>query len=61
MTSQIIVENPGRLQKFVNKQSKYLKQPANWEVIQRHTEAQDQFFEKGLENWNFYVMKNRGP
>ena len=29
MTSQIIVENPGRLQKFVNKQSKYLKQPAN--------------------------------
>ena len=23
--------------------------------------AQDQFFEKGLENLDFYVVKNRGP
>ena len=25
------------------------------------TQAQDQFFEKGLENLDFYVVKNRGP
>ena len=23
------------------------------------TQAQDQFFEKGLENWDFYVVKKR--
>ena len=25
------------------------------------TQAQDQFFEKGLENLDFYVVKNKGP
>ena len=28
--------------------------------ILRRAQAQDQFFEKGLEIWDFYVVKNRG-
>ena len=25
------------------------------------TQARDRFLEKGLENWDFYVVKNTGP
>ena len=32
----------------------------NFEKGQSSTQAQDQFFEKGLENWDFYVVKNTG-
>ena len=31
----------------------------NFEKGQSSTQAQDQFFEKGLENWDFYVVKKR--
>ena len=33
----------------------------NFENGPGSTQAQDQFFEKGLENLDFYVVKNRGP
>ena len=32
----------------------------NFEKGSSSTQARDQFFEKGLENWDFYVVKNRG-
>ena len=31
----------------------------NFEKGPGSTQARDRFFEKGLENWNFYVVKNR--
>ena len=33
----------------------------NFEKGPSSTQAGDRFFEKGLENWDFYVVKNRGP
>ena len=33
----------------------------NFEKGPSSTQAWDRFFEKGLENWDFYVVKNRGP
>ena len=33
----------------------------NFEKGPSSTQARDRFFEKGLENWDFYVVKNRGP
>ena len=33
----------------------------NFEKGPGSTQARDRFFEKGLENWDFYVVKNRGP
>ena len=32
----------------------------NFEKGPSSTQARDRFFEKGLENWDFYVVKNRG-
>ena len=33
----------------------------NFEKGPSSTQARDRFFEKGLEIWDFYVVKNRGP
>ena len=32
----------------------------NFEKGPSSTQARDRFFEKGLENWDFYVVKNTG-